>query len=285
MRVHHLRLPVPEEEIEKLEAGDIVHVTGRIFTVRDRSHKRIEEFLERGEKIPFDLRSGAILHCGPIIRHKGGRNWEAVCIGATSSSRFSPFIPPLLKATFAAARHVTLAGHRAARLTSGRPRALITGGIALIVLGLVAVIQGSSLLGLTGIVFLLTGAYMAALGTWSLSLRILRFTAVIIVSAVVLLPGTPVVRRWLFGDGCGQPGCAGNGEAGHLLPWLRGSWHWPIFALLLVLLLLALSRQRARATSRLGGKPRHQSAPASAGDTQLDPPSQDSAGRRQPRWP
>jgi patatin-related protein len=181
--------------------------------------------------------------------------------------------PPLLKATFTAARHTTLAGYRATSQTSGQPRALIAGGTALLVLGLVAVIQGSSLLGLTGIVLVLTGAYLAALGTWSLSLRMLRFTAVVIVAGVVLLPGTPAARSWLFGSGCGPPACSGTGQAGHLLPWFRGSWHWPIFAVLVVLLLLVLTRRSIRTASRRGTKPRHNGAAIPAGDTQPDPPA------------
>jgi patatin-related protein len=160
--------------------------------------------------------------------------------------------PSLLGATFTAARHATLAGYRAAGLTSGRSRALIMGGIPLLILGFVAVIQGSSLLGLTGIVLLLTGAYMTWVGTWSLNLRVLRFTTVIIGSAVVFLPGTPVVRSWLFGDGCGPPECAENGQAGHLLPWFRGPWHWPIFAGLVVLVVLVLTRRPVRAIRRRG---------------------------------
>jgi len=179
--------------------------------------------------------------------------------------------PPLLKATFAAARHTTLAGYRATGLTSGQPRALIAGGTALLVLGLVAVIQGSSLLGFTGIVLVLTGAYLTALGTWSLSLRMLRLTAAVIVAGVVLLPGTPAARSWLFGNGCGPPTCSGTGQAGHLLPWFRGSWHWPIFALLVVLLLLVLTRRPIRTASLRGTKPRRNGAAIPADDTQPDP--------------
>jgi len=196
---------------------------------------------------------------------------QAAAVAAAIASGTTDHPSPL-RATLTAARHTTLAGYRAARLTSGRPRALITGGAALLILGLVAAIQGSSLLGLTGIVLLLTGAYMTALGTWSLSLRILRFTAVIIVSAVVLLPGTPVVRRWLFGDGCGSPECAGNGQAGHLLPWFRGPWHWPIFALLIVLLLTVFKRRSVRTASRRKTKPRRDSAPIPPEDIQPNPP-------------
>jgi patatin-related protein len=174
---------------------------------------------------------------------------KAAAVAAAIASGMTDH-PYLLRATFTAARNTTLAGYRATRLTSGRPRALIAGGTALLILGLVAVIQGSSLLGLTGIALLLTGAYMTALGTWSLSLRVLRFTAVIIVSGVVLLPGTPAVRRWLFGDGCVSSACTGTGTAGHLLPWFRGPWHWPIFALLIVLFLLTLTRRSVRTTGR-----------------------------------
>jgi patatin-related protein len=163
--------------------------------------------------------------------------------------------PAVLRTTFTAARHITLAGYRAATLTSGRPRALIAGGTALLILGLVAVIQGSSLLGLTGILLLLTGAYLTALGTWSLSPRILRLTAAVIVAGVVLLPGTPAARSWLFGKGCELALCPGTGQAGHLLPWFRGPWHWPIFALLVVLLLLVLTRRPVRAASRRRTKP------------------------------
>jgi hypothetical protein len=186
--------------------------------------------------------------------------------------------PPLLKATFGAARHTTLAGYRATGLTSGQPRALIAGGIALLVLGLVAVIQGSSLLGLTGIVLVLTGAYLIALGTWSLSLRMLRLIAAVIVAGVVLLPGTPAARSWLFGDGCGPPACSGTGQAGHLLPWFRGSWHWPIFALLVVLLLGVLTRRPIRTTSHRRTRLRHNGAASPAEDIQPDPPARPVTG-------
>jgi patatin-related protein len=192
----------------------------------------------------------------------------AVAIASGTADR-----PPLLKATFAAARHTTLAGYRATVLTRGQPRALIAGGIVLLVLGLVAVIQGSSLLGLTGIALILTGVYLTALGTWSLSLRMLRFTAAVIVAGVVLLPGTPAARSWLFGNDCGPPACSGTGHAGHLLPWFRGSWHWPLFALLVVLLLLLLTRRPIRTASRRGTRPRHNYAAIPAEETQPHPPA------------
>jgi len=151
--------------------------------------------------------------------------------------------PSALRAIFTTSRHVTMAGYRAAVISGGRPRALIAGGAVALLLGLVAAIQGASLLGFTGLLLLLFGAYLVALGTWWASWRALRLIAVVTIAGLVFLPDTPLARRWLFGEPCGGRFCANTGEVGHLLPWLRGSWHWPIFALSVVLLLVILTRR------------------------------------------
>ena len=97
MNVHRLNLPVGRDQIDAMKVGDIVYLSGRIFTLRDRSHRRIEEYAAQGRELPFDLRGCAALHCGPIIKTLGRNSWQAVDVGATSSSRFSPFIPPLIQ--------------------------------------------------------------------------------------------------------------------------------------------------------------------------------------------
>jgi patatin-related protein len=160
--------------------------------------------------------------------------------------------PSALRAIFTTSRHVTMAGYRAAVITGGRPRSLIVGGAVVLLLGLVAAIQGPSLLGLTGILLLLFGAYLVALGTWWTSWRALRLVAVVTVAGLVFLPDTPVARRWLFGEACATRSCANSGEVGHLVPWLRGSWHWPIFAAFAVVLLVILTRRRAAVASPHG---------------------------------
>lgn len=96
MKTFKFKLPVQREQIDELSVGDIVYLTGRIITLRDRSHRRIEEYAEKRLELPFNLKDCAALHCGPIIKKVGENAWEAVDIGATSSSRFSPFIPPLI---------------------------------------------------------------------------------------------------------------------------------------------------------------------------------------------
>src|SRR4030042_114146 len=96
---HYLQTPIDACQLEDLMLDDIVYLAGTRFTVRDWSHQRIAELLAKGEKdkIPFDLRGMGILHSGPIVAEKEGGGWEVVSVGATSSSRFSPFIPPLVR--------------------------------------------------------------------------------------------------------------------------------------------------------------------------------------------
>jgi tartrate/fumarate subfamily iron-sulfur-dependent hydro-lyase beta chain len=99
-REHFLQTPISESDVDKLELGDIVFMTGKLLTIRDLSHRRIAEYLEeqRIDEIPFELRDKAAFHCGPIVKTLGDGQWEAVSVGPTSSSRFSPFVTPLLKA-------------------------------------------------------------------------------------------------------------------------------------------------------------------------------------------
>lgn len=97
MKTVHLQLPVPKQEIEKLNTGDIVYLSGRIITLRDRSHRRIDEFAKNGMSLPFNLTDKAVFHCGPVIKYIKEREWKAVSVGPTSSSRFSPFIAALIE--------------------------------------------------------------------------------------------------------------------------------------------------------------------------------------------
>ncbi|MEM3730415.1 MAG: FumA C-terminus/TtdB family hydratase beta subunit [Candidatus Bathyarchaeia archaeon] len=83
-----IRLPASEEDIRKLKVSDIVYVSGTVHTMRDMGHRRAVEIIKRGEKLPFDLKDGAIWHCGPIAK-KVNDMWEIVAAGPTSSSRFT----------------------------------------------------------------------------------------------------------------------------------------------------------------------------------------------------
>jgi len=83
---YHLNTPADKEDIKKLKVGDIVYVTGKIFTARDEAHHMM---LEK-DKIPFDPAEMALYHCGPLMKKENGK-WQAVSAGPTTSSRMEIF--------------------------------------------------------------------------------------------------------------------------------------------------------------------------------------------------
>ena len=50
MTEHRLRTPVEKEEILRMDAGDVVYISGTMVTARDEAHIRMIEYLERGEE-------------------------------------------------------------------------------------------------------------------------------------------------------------------------------------------------------------------------------------------
>ena len=91
----HIELPLKDPKIIKeLHAGDIVYISGTIYTARDAAHKRFVELIEKGEKLPIDVVNGAIYYVGPTPA-KPGR-----CIGSagpTSSYRMDPYSEAMMK--------------------------------------------------------------------------------------------------------------------------------------------------------------------------------------------
>jgi fumarate hydratase subunit beta len=94
---YHLKTPLKKEDIEKLNTGDVVYISGEILTARDEAHARILEMKEKGEKLPFSLEGAVIYHCGPLMRQTEG-GWKVVSAGPTTSGRMSKMTLPLLKA-------------------------------------------------------------------------------------------------------------------------------------------------------------------------------------------
>ncbi|NOZ31175.1 MAG: fumarate hydratase, partial [Crenarchaeota archaeon] len=86
-RVFHLKTPLTDEDVEKLRVGDIVYITGIMVTARDEAHKEILETLEKGEKLPIDLKGLVLYHCGPVARKRPDGSWEIVAAGPTTSMR------------------------------------------------------------------------------------------------------------------------------------------------------------------------------------------------------
>lgn len=86
--------PLTDADIEALHAGDKVLINGVIYAARDAAHKRLVEMLDKGEKLPFDLRGQLIYYVGPSPA-KPGRVIGAA--GPTTSTRMDSYTPRLLE--------------------------------------------------------------------------------------------------------------------------------------------------------------------------------------------
>ena len=66
-----LTTPLTKEDIINLKAGDVVYLTGTIYTARDAAHKRILSLIENNEPTPFDLMNSIIYYTGPTPAQPG----------------------------------------------------------------------------------------------------------------------------------------------------------------------------------------------------------------------
>jgi len=85
---YHLKLPVSSENIKRLHVGDILFVSGSIFTARDEAHLMMLE--KDKNSLPFDPSEMALYHCGPLMKKTNGV-WQVVSAGPTTSSRMEIF--------------------------------------------------------------------------------------------------------------------------------------------------------------------------------------------------
>lgn len=88
-----ITLPITDEAIQNLKAGDSVLLTGSILTGRDAAHKRLYELLEQGKDLPVDIKGELIYYVGPAPAKPGYAVGPA---GPTSSYRMDKYTPALL---------------------------------------------------------------------------------------------------------------------------------------------------------------------------------------------
>lgn len=89
-----ITLPLTNEVIETLKAGESVLLSGSILTGRDCAHKRIFEYLDRGEKLPFPIEGQTLYYAGPCPAPAGKACGSC---GPTTSARMDAFTPRLLE--------------------------------------------------------------------------------------------------------------------------------------------------------------------------------------------
>lgn len=83
-----LSYPFSKEAVRELKVGDMVLITGKLFTGRDAVHKHIHD----GNKPPVDLKNQIIYHCGPVtMKDKKTGKWTVTAAGPTTSIREEPY--------------------------------------------------------------------------------------------------------------------------------------------------------------------------------------------------
>ena len=91
---HRLQPPVTTEEVQRLQAGDVVYITGTIYTARDAAHKRLIEALSASQPLPLELDGQIIYYVGPTPAKPGRISGSA---GPTTSGRMDPYTLTLLE--------------------------------------------------------------------------------------------------------------------------------------------------------------------------------------------
>lgn len=88
-----IRVPLSEEDINSLKAGDYVYLSGILYTARDAAHKRMYESMNRGEELPIELNGNVLYYLGPSPAREGQVIGSA---GPTTSSRMDKYTPAML---------------------------------------------------------------------------------------------------------------------------------------------------------------------------------------------
>ena len=90
----HLQTPLTRETNESLQTGDVVLLSGILFTARDAAHARISAAIENDEPLPFDPEGQVVYFTGPAPARPGHALGPA---GPTTASRMDPYSPLLIE--------------------------------------------------------------------------------------------------------------------------------------------------------------------------------------------
>jgi fumarate hydratase class I len=86
-----LRPPLSEADVRALKVGDVVLITGEMFTGRDAVHAHLTKHAP-----PVNLNGSVLYHCGPVML-KQGEQWTVKAAGPTTSSREEPYQADIIR--------------------------------------------------------------------------------------------------------------------------------------------------------------------------------------------
>jgi len=90
MKKIQLQIPLSAKDVKNLSVGDTVFLSGKLFTARDETHKKMLELKRKGKKIPFNPKEMVLYHSGPVVK-KEKNKWVIVSAGPTTSTRMEIF--------------------------------------------------------------------------------------------------------------------------------------------------------------------------------------------------
>lgn len=91
-REFHLTTPLSEADVRQLHVGDVVILSGPMYTGRDALHKYLST-----HDSPVDLKGQVIYHCGPVMLKDEDGNWHVKAAGPTTSIREEPYQADILR--------------------------------------------------------------------------------------------------------------------------------------------------------------------------------------------
>ncbi len=86
-----LQAPLTEADVRALKVGDVVLISGRMFTGRDAVHSHLMK-----HEPPVDLNGSVLYHCGPVVV-KEGDGYRVTAAGPTTSIREEPYQGEIIK--------------------------------------------------------------------------------------------------------------------------------------------------------------------------------------------
>lgn len=90
---YYINAPFNKDTTKKIRAGDMIYISGTIYTARDAAHARMYEALQEGKTLPLDVQNQVIYYMGPSPAREGKAIGSA---GPTTASRMDKYTPALL---------------------------------------------------------------------------------------------------------------------------------------------------------------------------------------------
>lgn len=92
--IKKINLPLSDDVVKTLKAGDKVLLSGELYTGRDAAHKRLVDAIHAGETLPMPIKNQTIYYVGPAPAKSGEIIGSA---GPTTSYRMDDLTLPLLE--------------------------------------------------------------------------------------------------------------------------------------------------------------------------------------------